>query len=225
MDPIDYTIGYANRYLSQRRQALQDEAYAELERLGRVKPGEISARGLGHNDWVDAYRHAYASARLAHDYGPTLAWAYGDLRERFGPTRNPWNEQQMDLKNNQFGRNVGVEAARQRAAGGQPDIGAMVLQALDAGTLIPADSDPRIGPPPANAGRPGVAGSASPGGSAASTGSWSQYAPSASAGAPRPFWLPDPEVDPTTGEPLKPIEWWQRRPPELTPEMRRLYGL
>jgi hypothetical protein len=186
--------------------ALQAEAHDAYERVNGLPPGTIRARGLGHNDAVDAFRHAYVSAKLAADFGRVPAWIAGMVNEARHP--GPWGERDMDAQNNAAGRNIGMEAARQ---GQQQKIADMVRQAQRAKELIDDINDARIRPPGPFA--------------ATGIGDPTKYYSKPSNSTTHPFWLPDPEVDPTTGAPLKPIEWWQRRPPELTPEMRRLYGL
>ncbi len=62
---------------------------------------------IGHNDALDAFRHAYTSGIFAMEYNSTfsnlLGWAneYSDIL-----ATNPKNERVMDLNNNKVGREI-----------------------------------------------------------------------------------------------------------------------
>ncbi|MCC6307428.1 MAG: hypothetical protein IT248_02965 [Chitinophagaceae bacterium] len=68
-----------------------------------------------HNGNGDAFRHAYFSAMNAKVLGVHLAKQLGDAHETF-PNNNPI-ENQMDLFNNQYGRNLFVELSQNGMGG------------------------------------------------------------------------------------------------------------
>ncbi len=60
----------------------------------------------GHNDKADAYRHCYWNALMAVHIGAGQAKEVADLHEE--TSANPIGERNMDLHNNQVGRNLGA---------------------------------------------------------------------------------------------------------------------
>mgnify|MGYP000668484339 CR=1 FL=1 len=81
------------------------EAKAESEVYFQTHfPGEDIEEYGGHNDEVDAYRHAYTSAVLAYELNAGLAgalgWAWEVRGTLFG---QPYNEFVMDSINNRQG--------------------------------------------------------------------------------------------------------------------------
>ena len=78
---------------------LMSEAHDQAQRLGIV-----SKDGSKHNDSVDAFRHAYASARFTQMYWDDAPRKLGVKHEQ--DVRNNWDETVMDLFNNEYGRDV-----------------------------------------------------------------------------------------------------------------------
>ncbi|MCE1176468.1 MAG: hypothetical protein LWW76_05050 [Burkholderiales bacterium] len=132
--------------------ALMNEAHTQADRL--------SISGLAHNDSVDAFRHAYASARMTDMYGIDVARKAGikheqdNLSDAHMVLRYPNNypnekidieqikrEIVMDLYNNQVGRRYGEE---------NPDANQNALsdviyeKGIKGGELIQNLQDPRI---------------------------------------------------------------------------------
>lgn len=76
------------------------EADAFLRQRGLLQPGE-SLANRGHNNELDAFRHAYVSGRFAQTYGAAVAKLMGDYHELTHPNDPP--ERRMDLHNNAMG--------------------------------------------------------------------------------------------------------------------------
>ena len=62
-----------------------------------------------HNGIGDAFRHCYWNALMTLSIGRNQAKKVADLHEDNNPT-GPIGERQMDLKNNEIGRQVGNES-------------------------------------------------------------------------------------------------------------------
>lgn len=63
-----------------------------------------------HNGIGDAFRHCYWNALMTLSVGRSNAKKIADLHEDNNPT-GPLAEREMDLKNNEIGRQVGSESA------------------------------------------------------------------------------------------------------------------
>ena len=79
------------------------EAFAAAKRFKNENP----TKGTGHNDTVDAFRHAYASFRMSQQMGQRTAKWFMDAHEISSP--NPWSETAMDLWNNAVGRELAAD--------------------------------------------------------------------------------------------------------------------
>ena len=118
------------------------EAYAAYESISgqtllRNPDGAFS--GQGHNDALDAFRHAYTSAAFAQDYGTAASHLAGELNEIKGDYRKnqPPKEHNMDDWNNSEGRNIGLNTTTRQ------EITDAVWDALNNGELIVDPNDPR----------------------------------------------------------------------------------
>jgi len=60
----------------------------------------------GNDDHADAYRHAYWTARLSHEFGPDFAQRYTTAHEALPGNQGP--REAMDLHNNEVGRQVAL---------------------------------------------------------------------------------------------------------------------
>ena len=87
-------------YTDDKVKQITQEAYEQAQRLG------MSSKGA-HNGELDAFRHAYASARMTQEWGESLARKGGFRHEQNHP--NEMSEHVMDLYNNEFGRNIAKE--------------------------------------------------------------------------------------------------------------------
>ncbi len=99
--------------------------------------------GSGVNDARDAFRHAYASAVMARDYGSLLADLAGEAWEALGLLHGyPIEDSLMDLHNNEVGRDI-ADQLDSKATNDQ--LAAAVKKALDDGKLIlsPSNLTPR----------------------------------------------------------------------------------
>jgi hypothetical protein len=99
-----------------------------------------SLAGQGHNDALDAFRHAYASAAFVQDYGSTASHLAGELNEIKGDYKNnqPHEEHNMDDWNNSAGRGIGANTTTRQ------EITDAVTDALNNGELITDPfNDPR----------------------------------------------------------------------------------
>lgn len=78
----------------------------------------------GHNDELDAFRHAYASAKVTQEQGNFISKAGGIFHEVKGQIQDfrsddphydqPISESWMDLLNNRVGRSVGDRAVAEK---------------------------------------------------------------------------------------------------------------
>lgn len=89
----------------------------------------------GHNDEVDAFRHAYVSGVFAMKYGTYISKKLGDHHEEANP--NPESERNMDEWNNNVGRHYGSKAKNRNV------LADMLKIALERGELIIDLADPR----------------------------------------------------------------------------------
>ena len=89
----------------------------------------------GHNDEVDAFRHAYVSGVFAMKYGTYISKKLGDNHEEANP--NPESERNMDEWNNNVGRHYGSKAKNRNV------LADMLKIALERGELIIDLADPR----------------------------------------------------------------------------------
>lgn len=97
--------------------AARDRAFEEAPQITPIGP---------HNGPQDAVRHALWSAYMANSMGAVKAKAWGDAHEDY--PENPPDEKQMDLYNNQIGRQIGTTHSRD-------DIFEAVRAALQSGQL------------------------------------------------------------------------------------------
>ena len=125
------------------RQALEQEAYRQYEavtgtRLARDASGRIPSQG--HNDALDAFRHAYTSGRVTQMALGMQAVArhFGDENETGPAHPNDPREHRMDLWNNEVGRRLGADTD-------SPDALALSIhQRLREGLLVTQLGDPRL---------------------------------------------------------------------------------
>ena len=134
-------VDYADPRAAKR--ALEQEAYRHYEALtgtplARHADGRF--RSQGHNDALDAFRHAYTSGRVTQiALGQQwVARHFGDDAE-IGPAHpNDPYEHRMDLWNNEVGRRLGDEAQ------GGDALARAIAGKLQSGELVTAISDPRL---------------------------------------------------------------------------------
>lgn len=67
--------------------------------------GADTGRSL-HNGSADAFRHCYWSARMTEEFGYDTSKGFGDRHEN--SDAQPNDEKEMDLYNNEIGRQIGV---------------------------------------------------------------------------------------------------------------------
>jgi len=125
------------------KRQIEQEAYQAYERLsGQVlaRREDGSFRSQGHNDELDAFRHAYVSGRVTQ-----VAWDQQWIARKFGndaeigPAHpNDPYEHRMDLWNNEAGRRLGDAAADPQT------LARNVYAALRNGELVSGLGDPRL---------------------------------------------------------------------------------
>ena len=87
------------------REQLEREAYGQYTKhTGKPIPDRVQDR---HNNEIDAYRHAHASASTTRQYGSWISEAVFNFQEYNG--NNPLFGHLMDAWNNEVGRRFGVE--------------------------------------------------------------------------------------------------------------------
>lgn len=133
-----------NNPMSDLKRGIEQDAYRYYEQLSGEKLArrpDGSFAGQGHNDALDAFRHAYTSGRTTQ-LAAGQQWisrSYGDDNE-IGPKHpNDPREHRMDLWNNEVGRRLGDEAS------GKDDLAKRCYEAVKNGTLITGLDDKRIG--------------------------------------------------------------------------------
>ena len=119
-------------YTDDKIKQITQEAYEQAQRLG------MSSKGA-HNGELDAFRHAYASARMTQEWGESLARKGGFRHEQNHP--NEMSEHVMDLYNNEFGRNVAKENL---SASAEELANKIYQQGIKQGGLITSLDDSRI---------------------------------------------------------------------------------
>ena len=122
---------------------IEQEAYRYYEQLSGVtlaRRADGSFQAQGHNDALDAFRHAYTSGRVTQiALGQQwLARRFGDEAE-IGPAHpNDPYEHRMDLWNNEAGRRIGD------ATSGSDALAREAYAALQRGELVTGLHDPRL---------------------------------------------------------------------------------
>jgi len=114
-----------------------------LRQLAQEANAYADSLGLplgGHNDERDAFRHAYSSAVLDHEFGKAVAKFAGDANEFLHP--GPSEEYNMDQWNNEVGRELGEGITSPFY---KDEIAQRVYNALQNGELITdPGTDPRV---------------------------------------------------------------------------------
>jgi len=90
----------------------------------------------GHNDALDAFRHAYTSGAFVQMYSEWIGEKLGDFNEIYHS--NNLSEHGMDLWNNEVGRRLGGEVSD------NDELASQVFQKLINGTLIREPDDERV---------------------------------------------------------------------------------
>lgn len=125
------------------KKAIEQDAYRYYEQFSGItlaRRADGSFRSQGHNDELDAFRHAYTSGRVTQlAMGQQwVARRFGDDAE-IGPAHpNDPYEHRMDLWNNEIGRRLGDEAS------GKDELARGVLQAMEQGQLVTSIEDARL---------------------------------------------------------------------------------
>ena len=115
----------------------QDEAYEMAKKIGYKVDSST-----GHNDELDAFRHAYASAKVFQDseflskYGGIFHEVKGQLKDVF--SRDPKNSQPvaeslMDIHNNRIGRDIGMKVGDKAE---KEELAREVHRALQKGKMV-----------------------------------------------------------------------------------------
>jgi hypothetical protein len=125
------------------KREIEQEAYRYYEQLSGVplaRRADGSFQSQGHNEELDAFRHAYTSGRVTQlALGQQwLARRFGDDAE-IGPAHpNDPYEHRMDLWNNEAGRRIGD------ATSGRDELAREVFGALRRGDLVTGLQDARL---------------------------------------------------------------------------------
>lgn len=125
------------------KREIEQEAYRHYEQLSGVhlaRRADGSIQPQGHNDALDAFRHAYTSGRVTQiAFGQQwIARKFGNDAE-IGPAhRNDPYEHRMDLWNNEAGRRIGDRTA------GADALARETYAALQRGDLVKGLDDPRL---------------------------------------------------------------------------------
>ena len=125
------------------KREIEQEAYRYYEQLSGVtlaRRQDGSFQSQGHNDQIDAFRHAYTSGRVTQ-----LALGQQWLARRFGNDAeigaahpNDPYEHRMDLWNNEAGRRIGDRTS------GSEALAREAFAELQRGGLVTGLADPRL---------------------------------------------------------------------------------
>ncbi|MBB5866600.1 hypothetical protein [Xanthomonas sp. 3058] len=125
------------------KREIEQEAYRHYEQLSGTtlaRRPDGTFQSQGHNDELDAFRHAYTSGRVTQlALGQQwIARKFGDDAE-IGPAHpNDPYEHRMDLWNNEAGRRLGDQTS------GQDELARQAYAALRHGDLATGLNDPRL---------------------------------------------------------------------------------
>lgn len=103
-----------------RRYTQEADAYLRNKYPGIFPDGKNIAN-FGHNDAIDAFRHAYVSGRFAQEYGEGQSFLFGLYHEIAYPNDAP--ERHMDLFNNTKGIEYSSDAITPQDLAGRIDKG------------------------------------------------------------------------------------------------------
>jgi len=123
------------------KEEAKQEAYEyydkNIGKLARKKDGSFDeSTGEMSNNEADAFRHAYTSGVMTREYrSKTIADLLGQGNEIRHP--NPENQHNMDLWNNNVGRNYGDKIEDRK------ELADALKKALENGELIASPDDPR----------------------------------------------------------------------------------
>jgi hypothetical protein len=96
-----------------------------------------------HNDNGDAFRHCWWSYLMARKVGSDWAKRWGDAHE-LGASSQPAIEQEMDLWNNQVGRNI-ADSGQQGVSFAMESVRSGVCRRIVNGRLVPSNGEGEIG--------------------------------------------------------------------------------
>lgn len=125
------------------KREIEQEAYRHYEQLSGntlARRADGSFQAQGHNDAIDAFRHAYVSGRVTQiALGQQwVARRFGDDAE-IGPAHpNDPYEHRMDLWNNEAGRRIGATTS------GRNELARETYAALQRGDLVLSLQDARL---------------------------------------------------------------------------------
>jgi len=129
---------------------IDDTKYYQKKYGFNAKEGEKSFST--HNNEADAFKHTYMQAWLTVKAHKKVANYLGNMHEKDGATRNqPSGEENMDLWNNNQGREIGLEVVEfcnkhnisRYGKEANDYIAEKVMERMKAGKLITSPSDPR----------------------------------------------------------------------------------
>ena len=116
------------------KNAISKDAYDFYQNLSGKSDAEM--QGLGHNDELDAFRHAYTSGRVSQLTTDSIAEYFGNDNE-IGPKNKPY-EHRMDLWNNEIGRRFAQQSDNKE------ELATKLYQGLSNGKLTTNIQDKRI---------------------------------------------------------------------------------
>ncbi|MDO7644307.1 MAG: hypothetical protein MUQ62_06325 [Reinekea forsetii] len=123
--------------------SIEQEAYGFWEQKNGVtleRDGDGYIKPVGHNDALDAFRHAYTSGRVTNLAFDTqfVAEHFGNEHELGTAHRNLPLEHRMDLWNNEVGRRAG------EASWSKEVLAETLFEHMDNGMLVAALADERL---------------------------------------------------------------------------------
>lgn len=107
-------------YQDKQRYTQEADSYFRNKYPDIFPPGK-NISNFGHNDSIDAFRHAYVSGRFAQDYGPGQSFLFGAYHELTNPNDGP--ERHMDFWNNSKGIEYSKDAKTPKDLGDRIDRG------------------------------------------------------------------------------------------------------
>ena len=138
-------------YKQNYKNKITDKIVTDTEKYRQQYNLPVNTVGSGHNDSVDAFRHAYMSAYFARNWGQPVAKYITDLHEKQGNKKgqDP-KESNMDLWNNSIGRKIAHEVYKEYWNKGKThheieDITVQkIVDKINKGELITNPNDSRV---------------------------------------------------------------------------------
>lgn len=129
-----------NKYINQQEEEFTKQMVAVTSRATKKYGLKLNDKGQAVNCEADAFRHAYMQSYLSYKYGNFVAKKLGDYHEK-GRDPNIRLDTNMDLWNNQIGREIAEEIRKEKGKVIKEDLfeylaSEKIMQKMEKGELI-----------------------------------------------------------------------------------------